>query len=73
MTRFIQQQIPLTPTRSLPHTPCPVCGARSAIVPEVATVPAAATVPEAFTEGSPVAKVQQPTTSKKVTPKKNKK
>lgn len=66
MTRFIQQQIPLTPTRSVPHTTCPVCGARSATVPEVATVPAASTT---GSQGSEL----QPTTSKKVTPKKNKK
>lgn len=33
MTRFIQQQIPQTPTRSVPQTPCPACG--------VATVPVA--------------------------------
>ena len=42
MARFIQQQIPLTPTRSIPTTPCPVCdvavaspsGAPSAFVSE---------------------------------------
>ena len=25
MERFIQQQIPLTPTRSVPEAPCPSC------------------------------------------------
>lgn len=29
MERFIQQQIPLTPTRSVPEAPCPACGVQS--------------------------------------------
>ena len=29
MERFIQQQIPMTPTRSVPEAPCPACGVQS--------------------------------------------